>query len=91
MAYRRPKLMQLAADGSETIHIRMTVDLVGPLAQKLEDTVKRLGKRRTDVIRDSLVFVFQALNAKRDGFQGGAWKEGEGGRISRAREFSIGS
>ncbi|MCP3447205.1 hypothetical protein [Bradyrhizobium sp. CCGUVB14] len=78
-------------DGPETVRVRMTVDLVGPLAGKLEQTAKQLGKSKTDVIRDGLQYVFRALKAQHDGFLVGAWKEDEDGRISRAREFSIGS
>lgn len=78
------------ADGPETVRVRMTVDLVGPLAGKLEETARQLGKSKTDVIRDGLQYVFRALKAQHDGFLVGAWKEDEEGRISRAREFSIG-
>lgn len=75
----------------ETVRVRMTVDLMGPLADELEKTAEQLGKTKTDVIREGLGYVFRALKARDDGFFVGAWKEEPDGKISRSREFVIGS
>ncbi|WP_199084635.1 hypothetical protein [Bosea sp. ASV33] len=80
-----------AADQPETFRVRMTVDLTGPLAQELESAAQRLGRTKTDVVREGLNYVFKAMKARNDGFLVGAWKEDEEGRVQRAREFAIGS
>lgn len=75
----------------ETVRVRMTVDLMGPLAVELERTAQQLGKSKTEVVREGLSYVFRALRARNDGYLVGAWKEEADGRILRSREFSIGS
>jgi hypothetical protein len=76
--------------GNTNVRVRMTVDLVGSLAAKLEDASAQLGKTKTELVRDGLTYVFRALKAQQEGFVVGAWKEDEDGRISRSREFTIG-
>ena len=75
----------------ETVRVRMTVDLVGPLADELQKTAEQLGKSKTEVVREGLGYVFRALKARNDGYLVGAWKEEADGRVSRSREFVIGN
>lgn len=75
----------------ETVRVRMTVDLVGSIAEELEKTAQQLGKSKTDVIREGLGYVFRALKARDDGYFVGAWKEEPDGKVSRAREFVVGN
>ena len=86
-----PDLDAQQSDRSDTVRVRMTVDLVGPLADELEKTAQKLGKSKTDLVRDGLAYVFRALRARNDGYFVGAWKEDPDGKVERAREFAIGN
>lgn len=80
-----------AAHQPETFRLRMTVDLSGPLGERLQATASRLGKGRMEVVEDGLNSIFEAMRLRKGEFLVDAWKEDEDGRVRRGREFAIGS